>query len=135
MKINGRCHCGNVAYEAEVDPTKVVICHCTDCQTMASSAFRTSVFCREEDYRLLTEPPKVYLKVAESGRQRQQAFCDNCGTHLYATTVAAPGSRILGLRVGAIAQRDQLPPKRQLWCRSAQPWITDIAGLERVEMQ
>ena len=68
MQIDGRCHCGNVAYKAEVDPSRVVICHCTDCQTMASSAFRTSVFCEEENFRLITAPPKIYLKVAESGR-------------------------------------------------------------------
>ncbi len=25
MKIDGRCHCGHITYEAEVDPDKVVI--------------------------------------------------------------------------------------------------------------
>ena len=135
MQIDGRCHCGNVAYKAEVDPSRVVICHCTDCQTMASSAFRTSVFCEEENFRLITAPPKIYLKVAESGRQRQQAFCDNCGTHIYATSVETPGSRTLGLRVGAIVQRDQLIPQRQLWARSAQPWIAHLDELETVQTQ
>ena len=33
MKIDGRCHCGCVTYEAEIDPEKVLICHCGDCQT------------------------------------------------------------------------------------------------------
>ena len=28
MKIDGKCHCGNVTYEAEVNPDFVVICHC-----------------------------------------------------------------------------------------------------------
>jgi len=28
MKVEGRCHCGKIAYEAEVDPTAVQICHC-----------------------------------------------------------------------------------------------------------
>jgi hypothetical protein len=43
MKIDGRCHCGNVSYEAEIDPEKVMICHCTDCQMLSGSAFRTVV--------------------------------------------------------------------------------------------
>ena len=43
MKIDGSCHCGRIRYEAEVDPAKVVICHCTDCQTLSGSAFRTVV--------------------------------------------------------------------------------------------
>ena len=44
MKIDGGCHCGYIAYEAEVDPDKVRICHCTDCQTLSGSAFRTVAF-------------------------------------------------------------------------------------------
>jgi hypothetical protein len=40
MKIDGRCRCGNITFEAEVDPATVVICHCTDCQTPSGSAFR-----------------------------------------------------------------------------------------------
>jgi len=102
---------------------------------MASSPFRSTVFCNENNFQLLAEAPAIYVKVAESGRQRQQAFCDKCGTHIYATTVEAPGSRILGLRVGPIAQRDQLIPKRQLWTRSAQPWIAHLDELETVQTQ
>ena len=28
MKIDGRCHRGCITYEAEIDPEKVLICHC-----------------------------------------------------------------------------------------------------------
>ena len=28
MKIDGRCHCGFITYEANVDPDKVYACHC-----------------------------------------------------------------------------------------------------------
>ena len=42
MKITGGCHCGAITYEAEVDPGKVSVCHCTDCQTLTGSAFRVS---------------------------------------------------------------------------------------------
>jgi hypothetical protein len=40
MKIDGRCRCGNITFAAEVDPATVVICYCTDCQTLSGSAFR-----------------------------------------------------------------------------------------------
>ena len=32
MKIDGACHCGLIAYEAEADPELTGICNCTDCQ-------------------------------------------------------------------------------------------------------
>ena len=43
MKVEGACHCGFISVEAEIDPEKVSICHCTDCQTISGSAFRLSV--------------------------------------------------------------------------------------------
>ena len=44
MRIDGGCHCGFVTFEAEADPEKVAICHCTDCQssTRAPRSERTS---------------------------------------------------------------------------------------------
>jgi hypothetical protein len=135
MKIDGRCHCGNISYEAEIDLNNVTICHCTDCQHMSSGPFRSVVFCNEADVNMLGNDPKVYIKTAESGRHREQAFCDQCGTHIYATTTQPPGGRPLGLRAGPIVQRNKLIPKRQLWSRSAQPWIACLNELERVETQ
>jgi hypothetical protein len=44
MTIDGGCHCGAIAYEATIDPETVGICHCTDCQTLTSSAFRIVAF-------------------------------------------------------------------------------------------
>jgi hypothetical protein len=35
MRVNGGCHCGNLKYEAEIDPARVGICHCTKpCERM-----------------------------------------------------------------------------------------------------
>src|SRR5881227_910405 len=75
MKIDGRCHCGFITYEADIDPEKVMVCHCTDCQTLSGSAFRIVAFTRENAFSLLSGEPKIYVKVAESGSKRSQAFC------------------------------------------------------------
>lgn len=37
MKVDGGCHCGRIAYEAEIDPAGVLVCHCTDCQTLSAA--------------------------------------------------------------------------------------------------
>jgi hypothetical protein len=34
MKVDGHCHCGEIVFEAEVDPNTASICHCSDCQTL-----------------------------------------------------------------------------------------------------
>ena len=73
MKVNGRCHCGSISYEAEVDPAKVTICHCTDCQTLSGSAYRASVPAPAATFKLRGSP-KTYIKTAESGTKRVHAF-------------------------------------------------------------
>lgn len=58
MKIDGGCHCGFITYEAQIDPEAVAICHCTDCQTLSGSAFRTVVRAEAGAFRLLTGKPR-----------------------------------------------------------------------------
>lgn len=135
MKIDGGCHCGNVKFEAQADPEKVAICHCTDCQTLSGTAFRTVVMVPDEDFTLLSGELKTYVKTtADSGNPRAQVFCPECGTQIYATSVG-DGPKVLGLRVGTIRQRDDLPPKRQVWTRSAQHWLDGITALPGADQQ
>ena len=134
MKIDGACHCGAITYEAEIDPGGVRLCHCTDCQTFSSSAYRIAVSAVEGSFRLLSGEPKIYVKTAESGAKRAQAFCGNCGTAIYATSVGE-GPKKYGLRVGSIRQRAQLRPARQFWCRSALGWAKDLRGLAEFERE
>jgi len=90
MKIDGCCHCGYITYEAEIDPEKVMICHCTDCQTLCGSAFRTVALTREGTFKLLSGELKIYVKTGENGAKRPQSFCPECGTPIYSTTVGDP---------------------------------------------
>lgn len=127
MKIEGGCHCGSIAYEATIDPRLVAICHCTDCQTFSSSAFRVGVPARPDEFRLLTGQPKVYVKTADSGAKRAQAFCADCGTPIY--TAAATDPRFYTIRLGTVRQRRELVPSVQIWCRSALGWLGEIGSI------
>jgi hypothetical protein len=132
MRIDGSCHCGAITYEAEVDPAQVAVCHCTDCQTLSGSAFRTVVPTRIGSFHLLSGQPHIYVKTAESGNPRQQAFCPACGTPIYSTAVG-DGPKVHSIRVGTARQRAALVPRVQYWCRSAQPWLAGLPRLRRIE--
>jgi len=127
MKVDGRCHCGFITYEAIVDPENVGICHCTDCQMLTGSAYRVSVPAPTESFSLLTGEPKIYIKTADSGAKRAHAFCPRCGTPIFARALNDPPTH--SLRVGCLRQRADLLPRRRIWCRSALAWSID---LERV---
>ena len=134
MRIDGHCHCGYITYEADIDPAKTLICHCTDCQTLSGSAFRVHVPTRKDAFRLLSGELKIYVKTSESGNKRAQSFCPECGTPIHATAPGA-GPKVYSLRVGSIRQRDQLVPNVQIWSRSAQPWMAHPESIPRIEKQ
>jgi hypothetical protein len=130
MQVQGRCHCGRISYDAIVDPARVTICHCSDCQALTGSAYRVTVAVAAADFHLRTGEPSVYIKVADSGARRAQVFCSHCGSPLY--THAVDGERkSYGLRVGCIEQRRELVPRKQIWCRSALEWTVDLGPIEK----
>ena len=132
MKIDGRCHCGHVAYEAEIDPEAVTICHCTDCQSLTGSPFRVSVVVDQANLHLVAGAPKLYTKLGDTGARRLQYFCEHCGSPLF-TTGEGEQAAVWGIRWGSIRQRAELVPKKQKWCRSMAPWVAAVADLPGCE--
>jgi hypothetical protein len=134
MKIDGKCHCGRITYQAEIDPEQVYICHCTDCQAMTGSAFRWAVPVAEENFELIAGEPKTYVKKADSGAVNHQLFCPDCGSPLYSTSIGE-GPKSFNLRLGTARQRAELRPTSQWWHRSAQAWVNDVEDIKAMQTQ
>ena len=120
MRIEGACHCGRVSFSALIDPSKVMICHCKDCQVLSGAPLRAVVVAPIETFELQGQT-KQYVKVAESGNRRAQVFCPECATPLYAT--APENATSVVIRLGCVKQRAQLVPSAQIWQDSALPWL------------
>jgi hypothetical protein len=130
MHIDGGCHCGALAYEAEIDPDNVTICHCTDCQQLSGSVFRVAVRARVADFRLLRGEPSVYVKRGGSGEDRPQAFCSSCSSQIYSASVGAD-AMFIRIRLGSCRQRAELKPRAQIWCDSSIPWLADLDRIDK----
>ncbi len=134
MKIDGECHCGKIAYQADIDPNTLVICHCTDCQILAGSPYRAVIpAVPAESVVMLRGDPKIYLKTSERGTQVAHGFCGDCGTPIYGCARTNPDRYTL--RFGAIKQRAALHPVVQIWGRSALPWAMDLGAVEKHDQQ
>ncbi|MCU0990177.1 MAG: GFA family protein [Xanthomonadales bacterium] len=128
MRIDGACHCGAIRFTADVDPSRVMLCHCTDCQVLSGSPYRHVVPAAVETFELEGQP-KRYVKVAESGNRRVQAFCPECGTPIYSSATESPAW--VSIRLGCVRQRAELGPHAQIWHRSAMPWLAALAAVAR----
>jgi hypothetical protein len=134
MQVHGSCHCGAIEFEAEVDPARVTICHCTACQNLTGTAYRVTVAASAAGFRLTRGSPRTYVKVADSGNRRAQVFCAECGSHLYAHAAVEKPER-LGLRVGCLRERAALVPRKRIWCRSALAWSQNLECLQAVDRE
>ncbi len=134
MKIDGRCHCGFITYEADINPNEVYVCHCADCQSISGSAFRWAVSVAEDDFKLLSGEPKIYVKMADSGATNHQLFCPECASPIYSTTIG-DGPKFFNLRLGTARQRSKLRPKVESWCGSAQDWVAVQGPTEKLVTQ
>lgn len=128
MHVDGKCHCGAVTYDAEIEPDEVGICHCRDCQRLTGSAFRATVSTPAGHFRLTGKMPRLYEKRADNGALRLQFFCGDCGSPIYTTGVGKDAETV-GIRWGSINQRGDLKPQHQIWCRSAVGWLDEITSL------
>ncbi len=134
MRVDGRCHCGAIAYEAEVTPGTVRVCHCHDCQRLTGSAFRANIAAPAAGFRLLRGEPRRYVKTADSGARRVHAFCGDCGGPVYACAETDPQS--YSLRLGALDQKEALgAPMGQVWTVRRLDWVCDIADVPGMETQ
>jgi hypothetical protein len=132
MKIDGRCHCGYVTFEAEADPETTTICNCTDCQAMSGAPLRAIIVTRPGTFILLSGKPTEYRKTADSGNVRPQGFCPQCGTALYSTSVG-DDAQPYNVRVGVLRQRNELVPRRQVFVRSQQAWLHDLDSIPKFD--
>ncbi|MEZ5849577.1 MAG: GFA family protein [Hyphomicrobiaceae bacterium] len=134
MHVHGSCHCGAVRYEADVNPKHVVVCHCTDCQALSGTAFRVVVATTPGTFRLIQGEPRTYVKIGASGNPREQTFCGACGSPIYSAP-PGPQPKVVSLRIGTLAQRADLVPSHQFWCRSSLPWLPQLLSVEQVATQ
>ena len=133
MKVTGECLCGSVKFSAEIDESKVIICHCTDCQVQGSAPFRIGTMVHRDTFSMQGEVTE-YCKIGTSGARRMQVFCPKCATPIYSHTPDSD-SPMLSMRLGAVHQRAQLKPSIQIWGRSKLPWLDDLASIPCVMEQ
>ena len=122
IEVNGSCHCGKIKISAIINKSEVRVCHCTDCQIMSGAPLRAIAPVTENKIEI-TGKPKEYIKIADSGNKRIQAFCENCGTQLFATDSER---RLFNLRTGFLEQRHLLEPHEHVFLESSVLWLKKV---------
>ena len=119
--IEGGCACGAVRYRLTAPPYTIYTCHCTDCQTLTTSAFTLSMPVARETLEITQGELMSWVRTADSGAQIPQHVCKVCGVRIYSEPKA--GGPTLTLRCGSLDDTSWLRPIAAIWMKSAQPWV------------
>ena len=123
IDVNGGCFCGKITLRAHVLKENIVACHCTDCQKFSGGPFRVTLIIDATQVDISGDVCE-YSKIAESGNERIQGFCGNCGSQIYATS---PDRKIYNIRAGCLEQHNELVPVRHIFGQSSPDWLENIS--------
>jgi hypothetical protein len=120
-EIKGSCRCGHVTYESAAEPIFTGICHCQSCQKRSGGAFST-VIAVPGPSLTVSGPTKRFESVGDSGNPTHYDFCPDCGTAIKLEANVMPG--VIMLPVGTLDDPSWVRPAMQIYCDSAQPWVS-----------
>jgi hypothetical protein len=116
---SGRCACGQVTYETDADPLRMVNCHCRDCQRASGSAY-AAILAFPRDAVKLAGDVRYFAVTSERGNKMERGFCPQCGSPLMIKAQASPDA--LYIAAASLDDPSQHKPTVQIWMKSAQSW-------------
>ena len=117
----GGCLCGAIRYRVSAPITKLIVCHCTDCQKASGTGASVNGFVPSENFEILKGEPKIFSKVVDSGNTLHRAYCADCGSPIYSRRDNTP--QTTGLKVGTLDEPLGMEVAMNIWTRSARPWM------------
>ena len=78
--IQGSCLCGEVAFEIEGTPERLMFCHCSRCRRARSAAHGANLFFKPDQMRWVRGESLVKNYKDPSARFFSVSFCEKCGS-------------------------------------------------------
>jgi hypothetical protein len=121
MRIEGGCLCGKVRYSAEAEPAFVGVCHCKNCQKGTSTAF-SAVVALPKPAVNVQGTLKTYEGRGDSGKATYRRFCPECGSSIEIEVEVMPN--MVMIPTGTLDDNTWVKPGMEIFCDSAQPWVS-----------
>ena len=128
LKLTAPAFCGDVTINGTLSTDNVMACHCKDCKKFSGAPFRAVAIMSAEQVTI-AGAVREYLKIADSGNERVQGFCGNCGSQIFASD---PAKTSYLVRTGCLSQHDQLVPAKHIFGESASAWLNLIENQQWV---
>lgn len=132
--IKAACQCGQVTYELNAAPLKVMACHCTECQKLATAPFSVTAVVAATDIAFSGEL-KEWSRSSDSGNTNTAKFCPNCGNRIYHVNPQQPELIKLKLKPVDPKCARLFEPTAHVWVREKQSWYVIPDGVKVFDTQ
>ena len=119
---SGGCACGGIRYETSSEPIFENHCQCLDCQKRSGTGHGSYLtFPRRADVTITGEARTWRVK-ADSGIDKDHAFCLTCGTPVYLTFPARPDP--IAIHAGSLDDPGRFEPRAVTYAVRGHAWDT-----------
>lgn len=116
--LTGHCHCEQIRFEFDGEPTDASFCHCSICRRLTGSAFGAWCEVASKDFRWISG--RQNLSTYKVTDYLEIDFCSNCGVLLLARHSSWPDCRYLPL--GTIDSDSNILPEYHQFTGSKAAW-------------
>lgn len=121
-RLQGRCHCGGVAFSIPASSGGVVACHCEDCRKMHGN-YNAMLAAPRDDVQFERDATLHWYASSDKARR---GFCTECGSRLFKDNL---GTDLLMVSAGVIDGPTGKRIIRNLWVPSKGDWYDlPVAG-------
>jgi hypothetical protein len=120
LPLHGGCFCGAVRYEISAAPYGQANCHCRACQHATGGAYAPVLLVPAAGFRV-AGPLRHHVVLGASGNRVARAFCERCGTTLYAHTTRVETMR--PVYAVTLDRPEIFCPELDCWVEAAQLWV------------
>jgi len=112
----GRCLCGAIEWQTDVNPTAVHYCHCSMCRRWSGGPFATLAWYPQASVRWTNRQPVEF----RSSPIAVRSHCEICGSPLH---IAYDGQNEIALAVGSMDAPEDLKPTHHYGSEARLPWV------------
>ncbi len=123
----GGCHCGEIRFKTDTDPTWVGACHCIDCRKLSGAPYTVWAGYDASALIFLQGIPKKY----QSSAKVERSFCETCSSPVTYSYVDSADT--VFMPVGAFDNPDNFQLEKHIWVSQKLPWVSITDGLPQEE--
>ncbi|KAJ9648131.1 hypothetical protein H2201_002330 [Coniosporium apollinis] len=121
---SGSCHCGQMAWTANLGTAEHVLCHCETCRKLGGGPYSCNQIIPREDLSITRGEPRVYVYKGASGKDVRCYFCGTCTSHIYHHQDVMPDKVIV--RTLLLDGGDKMPATGEIFAEGRLGWVKEL---------